>query len=909
MARFSLDGVVESSATEKASTATTTNTNTTKEEEEEEPPHPLGFACCRYGLTSSTGATSVQHYKMKHRYKHTDHHHYDPELLTSPPKYPPLQHFHSPFIHREILASVTSTTTPPQETCPVDETLDKLRLSLQTNRIRNSSSTLNSWMTSSTPAVLLSSSSQYHDHDLVQHHKQRYQQEHDEDRQALDKIVRDVLATIQQEQQQQAQREEEKQLQEQQRAQKKLQEKQDARKKAEEQAKRNKELAEAKPNKPVPATTSTADYVQKAQYLIAQLPKIRASVEPFEKNKTVAKRRLQMKKIVNGKINTLTEEAHKIIQVARDVTHTIEEARAQDEQIKEQIKTGNASIAPEVARGKRYFLDLLASKVIVRAQAESFNGQRGDGFPLAAMLAQCANESKDLCPILAAHIYTVCPVCIPRLPSDVSSESDEAFMEELGMLRKPDGEFETFERFLTRTEGVVSLMADIMSSNPPTHSLMGGHPGAIKWLDRFLSLLPDPPTKPLPLLTAPVLDAFLKRAGHMLANQHEQEFVPLLNKIQTQVMNRLDDSAIGSPSATRLKKTVSGNLEHFRRTLPSRAIGELYVGSGVTASAISVGAGTTGSLSTGGQSKKSNFSSSPFGGANTRNSGMGQGNTTFASPFGGPTMTSTASSNQMDDDYTNTSTFGQNSVSSSKTFGQSPFGATPSLAQPSSNSFGQPSGFGQQGSSQGHSPFGGGGNSNFSQAPSPSPFGGGSSTISSPFGSNQSNNAPATPFGMQSSGPSAPFGTNQSNSMSSSPFGMQSSGPSAPFGSNQSNSMSSSPFGMQSSVPSSLGNNSQFGQAQSSTTSSFGVGNSPFGTGYTPNPSPFGASQGGGFGASSARPSPFGSSTSGSNQLNSNTASPFSGTSKSNRPLCKYFAQGRCQFGSNCRFSHEKPGR
>jgi hypothetical protein len=41
---------------------------------------------------------------------------------------------------------------------------------------------------------------------------------------------------------------------------------------------------------------------------------------------------------------------------------------------------------------------------------------RGDGFPLACLLAMVLTEVKELVPILAAHVYTFCPIAIPTLP-------------------------------------------------------------------------------------------------------------------------------------------------------------------------------------------------------------------------------------------------------------------------------------------------------------------------------------------------------------------------------------------------------------------------------------------------------------------------------------------------------------
>lgn len=68
------------------------------------------------------------------------------------------------------------------------------------------------------------------------------------------------------------------------------------------------------------------------------------------------------------------------------------------------------------------------------------------------MLAMVSTEVKELVPILAAHIYTVCPIAIPTLPKLSKSASEEELMESLGMSRGKDGQHETFERFLTRTE-------------------------------------------------------------------------------------------------------------------------------------------------------------------------------------------------------------------------------------------------------------------------------------------------------------------------------------------------------------------------------------------------------------------------------------------------------------------------
>lgn len=116
------------------------------------------------------------------------------------------------------------------------------------------------------------------------------------------------------------------------------------------------------------------DYVGRAQKLVAQLVQIRASVEPYEKSDKVKRQRLQMKKLVAGKINTLTESAEKVKSVATEVYQAISAAREEDERFKQLLAKGDPEVTPEMARGKRYLVDLLCSKVIVRVQAEGFNG-------------------------------------------------------------------------------------------------------------------------------------------------------------------------------------------------------------------------------------------------------------------------------------------------------------------------------------------------------------------------------------------------------------------------------------------------------------------------------------------------------------------------------------------------------
>ena len=198
-------------------------------------------------------------------------------------------------------------------------------------------------------------------------------------------------------------------------------------------------------------------HVSRAQDLIMHLDRVRSGsvggLWEFDKSPMVSKRRLQFKKIVNGKINTLAHDGGKILEVSRLVCDAISNAAKDDSH-----DTGGGV----TTMGKKYLLDLLCSNLIVRVQADGFNGTRGDGFPLAAMFAQVSVHCEEIGPVLEGHLYTVCRMAIPALSLDKTggdaenennkNNNDDFLMESLGMIRDKNGEFESFEKFLHRTE-------------------------------------------------------------------------------------------------------------------------------------------------------------------------------------------------------------------------------------------------------------------------------------------------------------------------------------------------------------------------------------------------------------------------------------------------------------------------
>ncbi|GMI21422.1 hypothetical protein TrRE_jg3213, partial [Triparma retinervis] len=107
-----------------------------------------------------------------------------------------------------------------------------------------------------------------------------------------------------------------------------------------------------------------------------KLEEIRAKIKVFDKDQTVKSRRMKMKKLAAGGLNTLVKDASVILDVVSLVKEGIASSRSSDSS----SPPGSAGSV-----GTPYLLDLLASSVGKRVGAESYSVKNVDGYPLGAV--------------------------------------------------------------------------------------------------------------------------------------------------------------------------------------------------------------------------------------------------------------------------------------------------------------------------------------------------------------------------------------------------------------------------------------------------------------------------------------------------------------------------------------------
>ena len=126
------------------------------------------------------------------------------------------------------------------------------------------------------------------------------------------------------------------------------------------------------------ALAKKTEHIAKAKKMVQKLDQVRESIHLFEtsKERAISRRRLKMKKVAGGKMSTLSREKEKVDTVAKVVIDALEQSYQEDVALKQQMQS-DPSITREMTRGCRYLMDLIASTVVKRVQADGFNGYVG----------------------------------------------------------------------------------------------------------------------------------------------------------------------------------------------------------------------------------------------------------------------------------------------------------------------------------------------------------------------------------------------------------------------------------------------------------------------------------------------------------------------------------------------------
>lgn len=364
-------------------------------DDEEEPPHPLGFSSSlgrtRFSMDAENEEESIQQYKHRWGYLNPldrSNNNNSSNLLTSPiQQYPPLHSYLDPETAPTAALLRYDYKQKRQSVASQEDPIDKITILLKASSIVDETTILSpirqieAIQQEMYPPQHVQQQRDLKIKQRVERYRARFAQEQEEAAQALASLLQRQEAKAQQEQkrqERQRQEDERQRLEQEEERLKVEEEKRKAEVKSKEQevervAKEEAVEQEAR-NREEELRNRELEYIGRAKKLVADLVQLRASVESFESSKAVSKRRLGVKKIANGKVNTLTEDPAKVRSVATEVSQAIAATRAEDAEAKQRLQAQDPSVSEEMTRGKRYFLDFLSCKAIVRAQADGFNG-------------------------------------------------------------------------------------------------------------------------------------------------------------------------------------------------------------------------------------------------------------------------------------------------------------------------------------------------------------------------------------------------------------------------------------------------------------------------------------------------------------------------------------------------------
>ncbi|GMI45953.1 hypothetical protein TrCOL_g660 [Triparma columacea] len=227
-----------------------------------------------------------------------------------------------------------------------------------------------------------------------------------------------------------------------------------------------------------------------------KLEDIRNKIKAFDKDKTVKARRMQMKKLAAGGLNTLVKEPTCILDVISRVKQAIKSSLSSDLE------------APQGSPGKvgtLYLLDLLASSLGKRVGAESYSVKNIDGYPLAVVVRAIRNEGGEegkMEEVIEAHGEHNFTFWNGEHPGTGGRE----LQEEMGIR-----EGETWDRWCTRMEAWAQFRASELGVGE------GGDVRVKEWMRKWTKGVGEK----VPLYAGYVIAGFMSVAGRMIRNDKE----------------------------------------------------------------------------------------------------------------------------------------------------------------------------------------------------------------------------------------------------------------------------------------------------------------------------------------------------------------------------------------------------
>eukprot|EP00904_Undaria_pinnatifida_P001137 jgi/Undpi1/11023/HiC_scaffold_30.g13323.m1 len=254
-------------------------------------------------------------------------------------------------------------------------------------------------------------------------------------------------------------------------------------------------------------------FIRDAEGLMAAVDGRRYSVLEIlsSKDPSVKKTRMAFRKSYQGCLNKHTSTPSSVSKVVQDIHDKAEEPLA------EAMRAGWGE------KAKEFLLFNLAEKLVDYSERDHFSAESYRmAFPMGCVAVDLMTDHPDLSGLFLGMLYKRCPSAIPHLSFDTKGKSDAEVLTLIGK-----GEGEDMKTYLSRTKGLVVLMATVMQG--------------WSWLARFVNGLKEYVRQgnPAPVPTGPVLEWFLKTAGFELQRRYGNALDKVVQTIKDEIFPAL----------------------------------------------------------------------------------------------------------------------------------------------------------------------------------------------------------------------------------------------------------------------------------------------------------------------------------------------------------------------------------